>query len=67
MLRHFGSDLRGEGSPQLIVRNREGKWRSVHCHPSQDFWPQALTSLLRHLGVTREEFWQWWQAGRRAR
>ena len=56
LLRHFGTDLRGEGLPQLIVRSQEEKLRPVHCHPSQGFWPEAVGSLLRHLRVSREEF-----------
>ena len=31
------------------------------------FWPQALRRLVHDLEVSRDEFWEWSNAGRRAR
>ena len=67
MLKFFGTDLEGEGSPQLKVTNRSGKKVAVHAHPSQGLWPQALGRLIRDLEITRDEFWEWSNAGRKAR
>jgi hypothetical protein len=67
LLKVHGTDLEGEGSPQLKVTNRSGKKVAVHCHPSQAFWPQALSRLLRDLEVSREEFWDWSEHGRKPR
>ncbi|MBI2773602.1 MAG: hypothetical protein HYX56_03810 [Chloroflexi bacterium] len=66
-MKFFGSDLEGEDSPQLKVTNRSGKKVAVHCHPSQGLWPQALSRLIRDLEITRDEFWEWSNAGRKAR
>lgn len=66
-MKYFGTDLNSEGSPQLKVTNRSGKSVAVHCHPSQGFWPQALSRLLRDLEISRDEFWGWWNGGRKAR
>lgn len=67
LLKFFGTDLRGDGSPQLMVTNRSGKKVAVHCHPSQGFWPQALSRLIRDLEISRDEFWSWSESGRKAR
>ncbi|MHB1501488.1 MAG: hypothetical protein ACYCYK_10060, partial [Candidatus Dormibacteria bacterium] len=67
LLRYFGTDLRGDGSPQLQALNRDGQLCRAHCHPGHAFWPQALVRLLHDLGVSRDEFWDWWQAGRHGR
>jgi len=59
LLKVYGTDLEGEGSPQLKVTNRSGKKVAVHCHPSQGFWPQALVlglvpmTLLYRLALLR--------------
>jgi hypothetical protein len=66
-LKFFATDLVGEGSPQLKATNRSGKKVAVHCHPSQGLWPQALSRLLRDLEITRDEFWEWSNNGRKAR
>ena len=65
LLLYFGTDLRGEGSPKLKVRNREGNWVSVDCHKTEGCWSEKLGPTLRNLGVSREEFWEWWNAGRK--
>lgn len=67
LLKFFATDLHGEGSPQLKVTNRSGKKVAVHCHPSQDFWPQALSRLIHDLEISRDEFWEWSNAGRKTR
>lgn len=67
MLKFFGTDLVGDGSPQIKVTNRSGKKVAVHCHPSQGLWPEALSRVLRDLEVTRDEFWSWSNAGRNPR
>lgn len=66
-MKFFGTDVEGEDSPQLKVTNRSGKKVAVHCHPSQGLWPQALSRLIRDLEITRDEFWAWSSAGRKAR
>ena len=66
MLKFFSRDLQGEGSPQLKVTNRSGKSVAVHCLPSQGFWPQALSRLIRDLEITRDEFWDWSNSGRKS-
>jgi len=67
LLKFFGSDLVGEGSPQLKVTNGSGKKVAVHCHPSQGIWPQALSRLIHDLEISRDEFWDWSERGRKAR
>ena len=67
LLKFFGIGLQGDGSPQLKVTNRSGKTVAVHCHPSQGFWPQALSRLLRDLEVSRDGFWRWSDGGRKAK
>lgn len=66
MLKFFGTDLEGEGSPQLKVTNRSGKKVAVHCHPSRGLRPQAPSRVIHDLEISRDEFWEWSERGRKA-
>ena len=67
LLLFFGTDLEGAGSPQIKATNRSGKSVAVHLHPSRKFLPESLSSTLRHLEVSREEFFAWDRMGRKRR
>jgi hypothetical protein len=62
----FGTNLRGQGSPQLKVDGRNGPV-IVHCHPSKGLFHAAVTRTVKRLGVTDPEFQAWLRGGRKRR
>ena len=60
MLKRFGCEFRGEGSPILVGKNRAGAPFTIHQHPSQKMSKARLAKALKYIGISREEFWSWY-------
>ncbi|WP_456332190.1 type II toxin-antitoxin system HicA family toxin [Fervidibacter sacchari] len=60
LLRRFSLELRERGSI-LVGRNRFGEPFTVHQHPSEKCYPQKLAKILKHAGISRDEFWEWYR------
>ena len=65
LLRRFGTDVEGTGSPWLKCRNRSGKLVVVHCHPSKGLWHAAVMRKVKDLEISRREFDEWSRRGRK--
>ena len=52
----FGTELKGEGAPQLKVRNRAGELVTVHCHPTQGAWHATVMKVVKRLDISPKEF-----------
>jgi len=63
LLQQFSLELRQKGSV-LVGRNRNGEPFTVHQHPSEKCYPQKLAKVLKHVGISREEFWKWYRQRR---
>jgi len=63
LLRRFATELKEKGVV-LTGRNRNGEPFTVHQHPSQKCYPQKLSRVLKYAGVSREEFWDWYEQER---
>lgn len=61
LLHHFGcKNLRGENSPVIIGRNRNGNPFTIHHHPGQKVYKAKVSKILKYLEVSQNEFWQWY-------
>jgi hypothetical protein len=61
----FGTELKGEGAPQLKVRNRAGELVTVHCHPTQGAWHATVMKVVKRLDISPKEFQAWLREGKK--
>ena len=66
LLRRFGTHLEGAGSPWLKCQGRSGVVVIVHCRPSQGLFHAAVMRTVKRPGVSRKEFEEWLESGRKA-
>ena len=65
MLHAFGYSLRGEGSPVIVGRNRDGNPFTIHQHPSQKVFKAKLSKILKYAAIDHEAFWAWYHGENR--
>lgn len=67
LLKYFGTDVQGDGSPLLKATNRAGRTVGRHLHPNKKLFPEAVSATLREMEITRDEFWAWVKEGKSPR
>ncbi|NPV72301.1 MAG: hypothetical protein HPY89_00605 [Pelotomaculum sp.] len=65
LVRAFGSNLRGLGSPVVVGKNRRGLPFTIHYHPGRRLDRREVSVILKRLAVTPEEFAEWYYGKRR--
>ncbi|WP_035106694.1 hypothetical protein [Desulfovirgula thermocuniculi] len=64
LVRHFAKEARGLGGPVVVGVNRLGRPFTAHFHPARRLKPGQVARLVKRLGLTPEEFREWY-AGRK--
>lgn len=67
LVKEFGTDLRGLGSPVVVGKNRRGLPFTVHYHPGRRLDRREVSVLLKRLGLAPEEFAEWYYGRERGR